>query len=88
MHQTGVRQDQCIDIVAGRTIDGLTPLMPLMGPGVGVDGHQYLTAFVMSIINRAIEFFSIKTQSGEIACIGAITKTQIDTVRAVIDGGF
>ena len=84
----GVRRDQRIDAQVGGLIDGALPAIPAFRLGIGVDGDIQLPAFLANQLQPLVELLFIKVETGEMAGIGVVAKSDVDGIGALLDGGL
>ncbi len=88
VHDTGIGQDQCIDTGFGGLVHGPLPTFKTIGLRIGVDGDKDLAATLLGVAYRLVKGAIGEVQAGEMACVGVVLETDVDSVCAVINGGF
>lgn len=88
IHQRRIGNNHGVDTQTGGGIDGFLPLRHLPRLRKRVDGHQHMAAAGMGIGDAFGGGFHVEIEAGEIAGVGGIFQTHVNSVCAAVDGGF
>ncbi len=85
---TGIGGYQRIDPQVGGLVDGPLPASPASRLRVGIDGDVQLASFFADQLQALVELFVIHVQAREMAGVGVVSKTDINGIGALLDGGL
>src|SRR6056297_796331 len=88
IQQAHIGQDYSVHAETRGAVYRPLPLLPTIWLRVGIDGTENSRAPEVGVFNAFSCAFIIEVQSGKLTGVGAVFKTEIHGVGAVINGGF
>ena len=87
-HQTGIGHDDGINAALSRTINRTAPDLGTRRLRVGIECNKNLAPALVRVTDAIVDGRFVEVEPGEIARVGGVTKTEVNAVRAVVNGGF
>ena len=88
IQQAHIGQDNSVHAETCGAVHRPLPLLPAIRLRVGIDGTENSRAPEVRVLDTLGSAFVVEVQAGKLTGVGAVFKTEVDSVGTVINGGF